>query len=113
MLNWLKGKKKDDAPKESEASAASPAPAAGPVDRDAVKANIIQWVCDNSSRPLTPEAIDTTVHIYDAGYVDSMRGVDLLVHVETSFGLSLSEADLVSRLAQIDNLVDAIVAGRG
>jgi methoxymalonate biosynthesis acyl carrier protein len=36
------------------------------------------------------------VHLFDYGYVDSFGAVDLISFVETSFGIKISQADLVA-----------------
>jgi acyl carrier protein len=36
------------------------------------------------------------VHLFDYGYVDSFGAVDLISFVETSFGIKISQADLIA-----------------
>ncbi len=71
-----------------------------------------QWVSGNSPRKLAVEQIDCEVHMYDAGYVDSLKGADLLVHIEKRYELFIHETDLVGNLASLDALAKHIVAKR-
>ncbi len=53
-----------------------------------------------------------TVHLFDAGYVDSLGVVSLMEFIETSFGIELREEDLFDeRFATIDGM-SGVIADR-
>src|SRR5260370_19327588 len=53
-----------------------------------------------------------TVHLFDAGYIDSLAVVSLMEFIETSFGIELREDDLFDeRFATIDGM-SGVIADR-
>lgn len=104
----------EDAPRRSASdAAASDAPAVDPTDLIAVLADLRACMCRASSSSLTEDQIDASLHLYDAGYIDSLTGADLLVHVEARYGLVLDERDLVGKFSCLDALAGHIVASAG
>ena len=61
---------------------------------------------------MSVEEIDPHVHIYDAGYVNSITGADLLVHIEDRYDLYIRETDLVGSLSSLDALARHIVSAQ-
>jgi acyl carrier protein len=48
---------------------------------------------------------DRQVHLFDAGYVDSLGAIELIAHVESNFGIELTEEDLFDpRFSSIDGI---------
>lgn len=48
---------------------------------------------------------DRRVHLFDAGYVDSLGAIQLIGHVEADFGIELTEEDLFDpRFSSIDGI---------
>ena len=113
MLRWFSRKKSEAGTpaREAQASEAPPQSAeSGVLDYEAVRADIVGWICAKSAGPNTEDKIDLGVHMYDAGYVDSMKGADLLVHIEKTYGLFIPETELVGRLAQLDALIGHVAS---
>ena len=69
---------------------------------------LIQFLADESMGELRAEAINPDVHIYDAGYVDSMRSSDLLVFLDKELGVSIPEAKLVGSLSTLSALCEYV-----
>jgi len=83
---------------------------ARPRDLASVLDDLRRHIGASSRDSLPADAIDTRAHLYDAGYVDSITGADLLVHIERRYGLFIPETDLVGRLCSLDALARHIVS---
>ena len=121
MKNWIRSlfrdgssppeKGKEDQPTDDGNSFVRASPGAtAPLVFEGVLDDLVQWVCTNSSQGMTREDVDPDVHLYDAGYVDSMRGAELLVHIEERYRVFIPETGLVGELSQLRSLVEYIVA---
>jgi len=99
-------------PIEAPAPPAKPAvsPATGVVDFETVLADLRDFVCSASSQSLSQAEVDAALHMYDAGYVDSITAVDLLIHVESRYGLFISEMELVGLHYSLGALAEHVVA---
>lgn len=75
---------------------------------EGVLTDLCRYICATSSDALVEADIDPSLPMYDAGYVDSITGADLLVHIETQYGLFIPETDLVGRLCSLDALAQHI-----
>jgi acyl carrier protein len=105
-----------DEAREDRPSTGGDAPAAvlaagtAPPAFEEVMDDLVRWICANSSQKLAREDVDPEVQLYDAGYVDSLKGAEMLVHIEKRYGLFIPETQLGGKLGQLDSLVRHIVA---
>ena len=60
--------------------------------------------------PRPPEEIDDQIHMYDAGYLTSITAADLLAHVETQYGIDISETKLIGPLQNLAALATHIAS---
>jgi len=83
---------------------------------DALRADVEKtlrgFFVERSGGSLTPDAIDPTVHVFEAGYVDSMNSLTLLDFIEQRFGVTVPEVDLVGPLSTVAALADYVVRKR-
>jgi hypothetical protein len=68
------------------------------------------FICSSVPDPMSPDEVDPMMHMYDAGYVTSITAADLLAHVETRYGMDVSETQLIGRLQTLDALARHIVS---
>ena len=61
---------------------------------------------------LAPAAIDPSAPLFDFGYVDSLAAVVLIERVRASYGVTISEVDLVGHCHTLDALAAFIAAQR-
>lgn len=87
----------------------APAPAG---DHEAVLADLRRLLCKVSNEDLREEEIDPTLEIYEAGYVDSITGAELLLQVEQQYGVFIPETELVGSLATLDALARHVAAAK-
>ena len=80
-------------------------------DREEVEASLRRFFAERSDGSLAPDAIDPTLHLFDAGYVDSMSSLTLLDFIEERYGVAVPEVDLVGGLGTLADLA-AYVAER-
>lgn len=115
MANWIKslfrsGEPSSEGPgQDRSVSEDVPSEAGVTPEYERLLGDLVEWVCANSSHPLRREEVDTTVHIYDAGYVDSLKGADLLVHIEKRYAVFIAETEFAGRLSRLDSLARHIV----
>jgi acyl carrier protein len=69
-----------------------------------ITARLCAFLAEHSDGQLATSDIDPDEHLYDAGYVDSQSSVALLAYIEESWGVEVSEVDLVGRLASVSAL---------
>lgn len=79
-----------------------------PASRAEIEASLRRFFADRSGGELAPELIDPAVHLFDAGYVDSMSSLTLLDFIEQRYGVSLPEIDLVGGLSTLAALVEYV-----
>lgn len=90
-----------DAAPAAAPAAAAPAPAKGGGD---VTAELKQCLVRESDGKLRMDEIETGVHLFDFGYLDSLSAVAFLGFIEEQYGIAVSEVDLVGRLCTLDAL---------
>ena len=81
----------------------------GTLDVGDVIADLREFVRSTIPDPIPLDEIDPLMHLYDAGYVTSVTAADLLAHIETRYGLDVSETQLIGRLQNLDALSRYIV----
>jgi len=86
----------------SEAAAASELPVGAIVD------DLVTHIRSTMPDPRPVEEIDLEVHMFDAGYVTSISAADLLAHIQSTYGLDISETRLIGPLQNIRALADYI-----
>ena len=65
-----------------------------------------------SDGTFAPASIDPSAPLFDFGYVDSLAAVVLIERVRASYGVTISEVDLVGRCHTLDALATFIAAQR-
>ena len=65
-----------------------------------------------SDGKLVAENIDSSEHIVDFGYLDSISAVTFLAHIEGRYGVRIDDLELVERLNTLDSLAAHIHANR-
>lgn len=105
-MGWLLGKKKEADITQAEQAADGPST----TDPEHIRAVLTQWIIGRSRGRLREDDIVLDVEMFDAGYIDSMTGAELLVHIERTFGVFIPEIQLVSKLARMDDLIEHIAA---
>jgi acyl carrier protein len=70
--------------------------------------NLVAHICSTMPDPRTPEEIDDQIHMYDAGYLTSITAADLLAHIDTHYGLDISETQLIGPLQNLAALATYI-----
>jgi acyl carrier protein len=82
------------------------------ISRSSIAATLEQFVHEIAQIPDGDSGFTRTIHLFDAGYVDSLGVVSLMEFIETSYGIGLLEEDLFDeRFATIDGM-SAIIADR-
>jgi acyl carrier protein len=63
---------------------------------------------------IAPDDADFTddVHLFDYGYIDSFGAVDLINHVQTTYGIEISQADLTAYPLNTVNEISTFVVLR-
>ena len=82
----------------------------GALEIAAVIADLREFICTTMPDPLSPDEVDPMMHLYDAGYVTSISAADLLAHIESRYGMDVSETQLIGRLHNLDGLARHIVS---
>ena len=77
-----------------------------------IEAALRAFFAERSRGGLRAEAIDPTLHLFDAGYVDSMNSLTLLDWIEQRYGVTVPEVDLVGNLATLRALAAYIAQQR-
>ncbi len=76
-----------------------------------VESSLRTFFSERSGGVLTPDAVDPSVHLFNAGYLDSMSSLALLDFIEERFGVTVPEVDLIGPLCTLSGLI-AFVAER-
>jgi len=74
-----------------------------------VLSKLVDWICEKDGM-LQPHQVDVTASLYDAGYIDSMRAADLLVHLEDTYQVVVSERSFAADLDTLDRLAAHLCA---
>ena len=76
--------------------------------REEVDAALRRFFVERSRGGLDADSIDASLHMLDAGYLDSMNSLSLLDFIEDRWGIVVPEVELVGRLATLEALVDYV-----
>jgi acyl carrier protein len=76
--------------------------------RAEVEWSLRRFFAERSGGALTPDAIDASVHLFNAGYVDSMSSLSLLDFIDDRYGVTVPEVDLVGGLCTLAGLADYV-----
>jgi acyl carrier protein len=86
--------------------------AAEPLDSTGLLDRFKEKVAELSTGQLTPDTIDPRASLFDFGYLDSLTAVTMIAHIESEYGVSVSEIDLVEELDHLQALVDRVARDR-
>jgi D-alanine--poly(phosphoribitol) ligase subunit 2 len=89
------------APSTTRPSAAG-APSAAGLSHDQLVLALREELVEISDGELGLDEIDPQGHLFDFGYVDSLRAVMLLARIEERFGVEIEDMDLVENLTTVD-----------
>jgi acyl carrier protein len=97
-------------PAGSDGAEASPpaSPSVRGFTREQIITDLVAQVCTTMPDPRPFEEIDTNIHMYDAGYVTSITAADLLAHIESRYGVDISETKLIGPLQNLEALATHI-----
>jgi acyl carrier protein len=76
--------------------------------RAEVEWSLRRFFAERSGGALTPDAIDPSVHLFNAGYVDSMSSLTLLDFIDERYGVTVPEVDLVGGLCTLSGLAEFV-----
>ena len=76
-----------------------------------ILADLVAQICDSMSDPRAPDEIDLRLHMFDAGYLTSITAADLIAHIDTRYGLDISETQLIGPLQNLAALVRYVESG--
>lgn len=98
------------APGGSDRADASPgtSPSVRGFTHEQIITDLVAQVCTTMPDPRPFEEIDTKIHMYDAGYVTSITAADLLAHIESRYGVDISETKLIGPLQNLEALATHI-----
>jgi acyl carrier protein len=82
------------------------------VDSSDLLERLKQKLSELSNGQLTADAIDSTASLFDFGYLDSLSAVTMISFIETEYGVSVSEIDLVGELDHLHALADRVARDR-
>jgi len=100
--------------KSKEPKVAPPAEPSGPAPTDAagIQREVCQCLARLSEGKLGPDGVDPRAHMFDVGYLDSFRSVELLAFIERRFGVQVPEMQLVGKLCTVEALSSHVQASR-
>lgn len=64
-----------------------------------------------SDGKLSPADIDSSQHVFDYGYIDSLSAVMFLAQIEERYGIRIDDVDLVERYNTLEAIADCIRQG--
>lgn len=102
--------------KKAPAGSAAPAAASGspPLEPSAaVVESLRECLARSSDGKLEVEQIDVRGHLFDSGYLDSLRSADLIAFVESRYRVRIDERELVGRLCTLEALAREIQGRSG
>lgn len=76
--------------------------------RNEVEWSLRRFFAERSGGALTADAIDPSVHVFNAGYVDSMSSLALLDFIDERYGVTVPEVDLVGGLCTLSGLAEYV-----
>jgi len=100
-----------------EAPSPRPTPVPSPAaESPGAPAELVDALLDQlvkiSKGKLKREEVDPSGHIFDYGYVDSLSAVMLIAHVERSYGVQITDVEIVERFNTLDTIAARIHALR-
>ncbi len=120
----LLGGEEPSAVSDSDSSAArpgadDPAPQSGtspvasaPHDSSDLLDCLKQKVSELSTGQLTVDSIDPAVSLFDFGYLDSLTAVTMISFIDSEFGVSINELDMVEELDHLQALAEHVARHR-
>lgn len=76
---------------------------------------LIQTLCEElveiSEGELSLGEIDPRAHLFDFGYVDSLRAVMLLGKIEEKFGIEIDDVEFVEELTTVEAIAARVLSG--
>jgi acyl carrier protein len=102
--------------KKAPAGSAAPAAASGspPLEASAaVVESLRECLARSSDGKLEDAQIDVRGHLFDSGYLDSLRSADLIAFVESRYRVRIDERELVGRLCTLEALAREIQGRSG
>jgi acyl carrier protein len=79
---------------------------------EAIADGLRRQIALQSRGRLRPEDVALDADVCEYGYLDSLSYVEFLVHVETTWGVRIDDALLVSRFNTVSALASHIAAAR-
>jgi methoxymalonate biosynthesis acyl carrier protein len=65
------------------------------MDQAAIASNLESFIREKFKVSANDPDFDMDIHLFDYGYIDSFGAVDLTTFVESTFGVEISNSDLV------------------
>jgi acyl carrier protein len=78
---------------------------------DEVLSELQVFVRESLPDGLDGEEIEAGVNIFDAGYVNSISGAELLAHIQSRYGVNIAESELIGRLDSLGALARHVASG--
>jgi acyl carrier protein len=69
---------------------------------DEIIAGLKQQLAELSEGKLDAASMESSGHLFDYGYVDSLSAVMFLAHVEEKYGVHIEDLDLVEKYTTLD-----------
>ena len=95
-----------------ETSTSKHAGGSGTFDSSDLLDRFKEKVAEYSTGQLTPDAIDPRASLFDFGYLDSLTAVTMISHIQSEYGVSVSEIDLTEELDHLQALVERVARDR-
>jgi len=82
------------------------------MDVQEIVTGLKKQLAELSEGKLDAGAIESTGHIFDYGYVDSLSAVMFLAHIEEQYGVHIEDMDLVEKYTNLDAIARHIAESR-
>jgi acyl carrier protein len=82
------------------------------MDVQEIVTGLKKQLAELSEGKLDAAAIESTGHIFDYGYVDSLSAVMFLAHIEEQYGVHIEDMDLVEKYTNLDAIARHIAGSR-
>ncbi len=82
------------------------------MDVQEIVTSLKKQLAELSEGKLDAAAIESTGHIFDYGYVDSLSAVMFLAHIEEQYGVHIEDMDLVEKYTNLDAIARHIAGSR-
>jgi acyl carrier protein len=77
-----------------------------------IKTTLRDYIREHYNIPEGDADFNDDVHLFDYGYVDSFGAVDLIRFVESAFGVTIGQSDLIAYPLNTINEISDLVAAR-